>query len=109
MCLGDMRRKSESRKIGSMNYSDIRQIREIVTTADTTAVEKLVNAHLARGWVLLSVHQRNDSNGTTHLHTAYILGHREAEAEHSEVEPEEQIDEQDRPSRPYPAGAFLWG
>src|SRR5262245_34474578 len=108
MRLSDMRRYSEGRKVGSMNYSDIRQIREIVTTADTSAVEKLVNAHLARGWVLLSVHQRSNGNGSTQLHTAYILGHQEADAGHPVTETQQQTDEQSAKSRPYPAGSFLW-
>ncbi|MBI3355943.1 MAG: hypothetical protein HY038_04085, partial [Nitrospirae bacterium] len=64
-----------------MDYSNIRQIREIMGgVRDIVRTEKLVNAYLARGWVLLSVHQCGYSTDATHLQTAYILGHQEADA-----------------------------
>ena len=92
-----------------MDYTNIHQIREIVGVTDTTRTEKLVNAYLARGWVLLSIQQCADSNGTMHLQTAYILGHQEANAEHPQAEPDGRTSEPCGMSTPYTPGAFLWG
>jgi hypothetical protein len=93
-----------------MDYTNIHQIREIVGSAgDAVRTEKLVNAYLARGWVLLSVHQCGDGKGTMHLQTAYIIGHQEADAEPPRFEPDEHTDEHRGARTRFVPGAFLWG
>ena len=92
-----------------MDYTNIRQIHEIIVFSYSTRAEQLVNAYLARGWVLLSIQQRSNTNGTTTLQSVYVVGHSEAGAEHPAIETAEHLAEHCEAKIQHRPGAFLWG
>ena len=93
-----------------MNQTKIQQIREIVegftTSSDT---ENLVNAYLAQGWLLLSVHARGSSNGSGQLQTVYVLGYPDTSTQHPVFKQSDAVDKRVSRSLPHLSRAFLWG
>ena len=92
-----------------MEYTDVRQIREIISGTEATYTEKLVNAYLARGWILLAIQQQDNGPDTLCTRVAYILGHADANAEHVEVQPDSTAEAPVAAGKQFVPGAFLWG